>query len=95
MPEDPDDLVFNFPFEGSKVPTAVFHGMGDACIFPGMRSLDKMIAAGTGGYVECIDVGIPSVGEVFTNFETMAEKTCAKLKANKNFAGSFNVVGLS
>jgi palmitoyl-protein thioesterase len=56
-----------------------------------------MIAAGTNakGKVHCIEVGVPSLGEVFNNFETIAQKSCQKVAANKDFQGEFNVVGLS
>ena len=61
---------------GSGIPTAVFHGFGDACINPGMGNFDKMLADGTSATVKCIEVGAPSIGEVFANYETVAEKSC-------------------
>jgi len=54
-----------------------------------------MVAAGTNAKVHCIEVGVPSLGEVFNNFETIAQKSCQKVAANKAFHGEFNVVGLS
>jgi len=54
-----------------------------------------MIAKGTNAKVHCIEVGIPSLGEVFNKFETIAEKSCQEVAANKDFQGEFNVVGLS
>jgi len=57
---------------GSGVPTAVFHGLGDACINPGDIQIDRMIAKGTNAKVHCIEVGVPSLGEVFNKFETIA-----------------------
>lgn len=54
-----------------------------------------MIAKGTGAKAHCIEVGVPSLGEVFQNFETIAKKSCEKVAANKDFQGEFNVVGLS
>ena len=77
------------------VPTAMFHGFGDACLNPGDGQFDKMISDGTNAHVECIEVGIPSVGSIINNFEDIAEKSCAKVAANKNFQGEFNVIGLS
>lgn len=94
MPESPDDI--DFPEQtGNGIPTAVFHGMGDACVYGGMRSIDKMISKGTGAYVKCIEVGLPTFGEVLANMETVAETTCEKVKADKHFQGEFNVMGLS
>jgi len=62
--------------DGSGVPTAMFHGFGDACINPGDIQIDRMVAAGTNAKVHCIEVGVPSLGEVFNNFETIAKKSC-------------------
>jgi palmitoyl-protein thioesterase len=80
---------------GSGVPTAMFHGFGDACINPGDINFDRMVSAGTNAPVHCIEVGIPSFGEVFNNFEYIAQQSCQKVAANKDFHGEFNVVGLS
>ena len=73
----------------------MFHGFGDACIMPGDIQFDMLIKEGTGAYVKCIEVGIPSIGEVVGNFETIAQKSCAEIAANTEFAGEFNVIGLS
>ena len=80
---------------GSGVPTAMFHGLGDACINPGDIQIDRIMAKGTGAKVHCIEVGIPSLGEVFNNFEYVAEQSCKKVAENPDFQGEFNVVGLS
>jgi palmitoyl-protein thioesterase len=80
---------------GSGVPTAMFHGFGDACVNPGDIQFDELLKKGTGANVHCIEVGVPSLGEVFNNFESVAKKSCEKVAANKDFQGEFNVVGLS
>ena len=66
-------------------PTAIFHGMGDACIYPGMRHFTKEIKEQTGDYAACIEVGNGSLTSLFDNFENQAEMACAKLQADKNF----------
>lgn len=73
----------------------MFHGLGDACIYPGMSSFDKLISEGTGAYSKCIEVGLPTVGEYFNNFEYIAQLSCSKIAADANFDGEFNVIGLS
>lgn len=73
----------------------MFHGFGDACINPGDIQIDRIMAKGTGAKVKCIEVGVPSLGEVFNNFETIAKKSCQKVAADPDFQGEFNVVGLS
>lgn len=79
------------------IPTAMFHGLGDFCENPGIIQIDRQISKGTGGKVRCIDVGFPSIGEVFNNIETVAEKSCQKLQQDETFANAeeFNVIGLS
>ena len=78
------------------VPTAIFHGMGDACIYPGMHRFTKEIAAGTGDYADCVEVGNGSLTSLFENFEKQAEKACAKIQADSNFqVPEINVMGLS
>lgn len=95
MAHDAPIIEFKGVGDGNAVPTAVFHGLGDACINPGMGSFTKKIATGTGAYAKCIEVGLPSLGEFFNNFEHVAEVSCKKIAADENFKGEFNVVGLS
>lgn len=54
------------------VPTAMFHGFGDACINPGDLQFNEQIRRSTKAPVHCIEVGLPFVGEVLNNFETIA-----------------------
>ena len=81
----------------SAVPTAIFHGLGDACIYPGMHSFTKDIADQTGDYAKCLEVGNGSITSMTDNFMDQAEKACNKLLADDNFANAdeINVMGLS
>lgn len=79
----------------SAVPTAVFHGLGDACIYPGMHSFTNQIATDTGDYAKCVEVGNGSLTSMFEDFEIQAEKACANLVKDGHFDGEFNIVGLS
>lgn len=81
----------------TAVPTAVFHGLGDACIYPGMRSFTKELGTGTGDFAKCVEVGNGSLTSFFKNFETQAELGCKNLLAVDEFknADEINVVGLS
>ena len=63
------------------VPTAIFHGLGDACIYGGMRRFTKQIASGTGDYADCIEVGNGTLTSILTNFETQAEMVKKSLEA--------------
>mgnify|MGYP001806949364 CR=1 FL=1 len=82
-------------YAAAAVPTAIFHGMGDACIHPGMHSFAKKIADETGAYAKCVEIGNGSMTSLFENFEKQAEEACEKVINDPNFQGEFNVLGLS
>jgi hypothetical protein len=52
----------------SAVPTAIFHGLGDACVYPGMHSFTNDIKDQTGDYAKCIEVGNGSLTSMTDNF---------------------------
>jgi palmitoyl-protein thioesterase len=80
----------------SAVPTAIFHGMGDACHHRGMKNFTSEIGEGTGDYSACVEVGNGSLTSLFENFETQAEAACASMQADVNFqVPEINVMGLS
>lgn len=79
----------------TALPTAIFHGLGDACKNSGMKNFTKEIADGTGAYAACLEVGNGAETSILTNMHKQAEMACAKVNEDKNFAGDFNVVGLS
>ena len=81
----------------AAIPTAVFHGLGDACIYPGMHSFTKQIGSGTGDFAKCVEVGNGSLTSIMTNFEKQGEMGCANLLKVDEFknADEINVVGLS
>jgi hypothetical protein len=70
---------------GAAVPTAIFHGFGDSCWFPGMLRFTSEIANLTGAYATCIEIGWGSPTSIFENFETQAEEACKKVQADPNF----------
>lgn len=79
----------------AAVPTAIFHGFGDSCYFPGMYEFSVEIGSLTGAYAACIEIGWGTTTSIFENFETQAEEACNKVLADPNFQGEFNVLGLS
>jgi palmitoyl-protein thioesterase len=80
----------------SAIPTAIFHGLGDACIYPGMHSFTKDIKEQTGDYAKCIEVGNGSITSIKDNFMDQADKACAALLADEEFnVAEINVMGLS
>ena len=73
----------------------MFHGFGDFCLQPGDIQFNEMLSKGTGATVKCIEVGVPMIGSIIGNMETIAEESCRKIAADKTFHGEFNVIGLS
>lgn len=67
----------------TAVPTAIFHGMGDACIYPGMHSFSKEIGEQTGDYAACVEVGNGTLTSLFENFEKQAETACQKIQQDE------------
>jgi hypothetical protein len=54
----------------AAVPTAIFHGFGDSCYFPGMWSFTDEIANLTGAPAKCIEIGYGTTTSIFENFMT-------------------------
>merc|ERR1712176_57123 len=80
----------------TAVPTAIFHGMGDACIYGGMRNFTKEIKEQTGDYAACVEVGNGTLTSFLESFEKQAESACASIQNDSNFqVPEINVMGLS
>jgi len=86
-----------FAATSTAIPTAIFHGLGDSCLYPGMHSFSKKIAKDTNDYAKCLEVGNGSITSMTDNFMDQAEKACTKLQADETFANAdeINVMGLS
>ena len=52
---------------GAALPTAIFHGMGDACANAGMKQITDVISQKTGAYAECVD-SAAGLSSLTTNF---------------------------
>ena len=77
------------------MPTAVFHGFGDACSRSGMKGITGVIEKYTKSTAKCIEVDTIFGGEIFGNFQKIAEEGCKKIAADPTFNKEFNVFGLS
>jgi palmitoyl-protein thioesterase len=85
--------LIGLSFQG--YPIAVFHGLGDFCLNPGMINITNHLGKGSDSYAKCIESG-GSALDFMTSFNTQAKKACDHLKGNENFAGKdISVVGLS
>jgi triacylglycerol esterase/lipase EstA (alpha/beta hydrolase family) len=81
--------------KGNRIPTAIFHGITDGCAYTSGKRNERLISEGTGGYVKCINVGLPLVGNLFDNFHSISQKACMKIIQDENFDGEFNILGYS
>jgi len=52
-----------------QLPIAVFHGMGDACIYPGMHSFAKQLGKKVGAYSKCVEVGNGTITSLLDSFD--------------------------
>lgn len=77
------------------LPIAVFHGVGDMCINPGMARFTKALGDGVGDVSYCIEIGDGSMSSWFMDFQEQAEKGCANLRKHDSLKGDIIVVGLS
>lgn len=76
-------------------PIALFHGLGDSCLFPGVNSLARKLTAGTGAYAACVESG-SFIFSWFTTMEYQSEYACNALKSDPNFANkTIDIIGLS
>eukprot|EP00349_Pseudokeronopsis_sp_Brazil_P003060 CAMPEP_0202956728 /NCGR_PEP_ID=MMETSP1396-20130829/1229_1 /ASSEMBLY_ACC=CAM_ASM_000872 /TAXON_ID= /ORGANISM="Pseudokeronopsis sp., Strain Brazil" /LENGTH=285 /DNA_ID=CAMNT_0049673891 /DNA_START=17 /DNA_END=874 /DNA_ORIENTATION=- len=88
-------LSLLFAVEVASVPTAIFHGLGDACRHRGMKKFTEKIADDTGDIAKCVEVGSGMMTSIFENFQVQAEAACSAVLADPDFQGEFNVLGLS
>ena len=58
------------------IPTAVFHGVGGACVYDRYVDMMNVIRNGTGAYTECIEVGLPAVGSILHSMEELSHVSC-------------------
>ena len=79
----------------ASLPVAIFHGISNSCIFPGMSRITNFFSTQLGGvYSVCIESGGGPL-DWFTSFHFQAEKACEKVKNDPNSQGEFSVVGIS
>lgn len=52
-----------------QVPTAIFHGLGDSCYYPGMWEFTSEISELTGAYATCIEIGWGTVTSILESFD--------------------------
>ena len=69
----------------TAVPTAIFHGLGDACLYPGMHSFTKEIEKQTGAFAKCVEVGNGTITSFADSMANQAEKACEAINAIDEF----------
>lgn len=43
--------------DGTTLPLAIFHGLGDCCLYPGMSDFTKHMNSKLGNYATCVEIG--------------------------------------
>jgi palmitoyl-protein thioesterase len=79
----------------SPLPVAVFHGIGDACNFPGTTDFVDYLREKLQTDVICIEQGNGFITSWFTKFQKQSEMACESIKSNPIFQGEFSVLGIS
>ncbi|CAG9331899.1 unnamed protein product [Blepharisma stoltei] len=94
--------VLDFEFSGDisaltsgKYPTAIFHGLGDCCYYPGDIEFTDYIRKNVGTYTRCVEIGDGSATSWLEAFQSQANEGCEKIRADPEFANGLNVIGLS
>ena len=76
-------------------PIAVFHGIVDSCTMKNTSRLVSDLQNDLEVHVECIEIGNGFMDSVTKPIQSQVEEACEKIKANPNFQGKFNVLGIS
>lgn len=88
-------LVSNIIFIKAALPVAVFHGIGDACDFPGTTDFVEYLKEKLQTEVKCIEQGNGFFTSWFTKFQRQSEMACESIRNNPIFQGEFSVLGIS
>lgn len=81
--------------QNSEYPTAVFHGLGDSCSYPGMSQFTSYIGKATNNYATCIEIGSGTLSSWLESFSQQTADACKNVLADEKLKNGFNIVGLS
>ena len=88
-------LISILSFTNCIYPIALFHGIVDSCKMKNTSTLVNDLQRDLGVHVECIEIGNGFMDSVAKPIWDQVEEACEKIKANPNFQGKFNVLGIS
>ena len=88
-------LISILSFTNCIYPIALFHGIVDSCNMKNTSTLVNDLQRDLGVHVECIEIGNGFMDSVAKPIFSQVEEACEKIKANPNFQGKFNVLGIS
>ena len=88
-------LISILSFTNCIYPIALFHGIVDSCNMKNTSTLVNDLQRDLGVHVECIEIGNGFMDSVAKPIWDQVEEACEKIKANPNFQGKFNVLGIS
>lgn len=89
-------IIFSFISSTLQtLPVAVFHGIGDACDFPGTTDFVDYLKEKLKTEVRCIEQGNGFITSWFSKFSKQAEMACESIRNDPIFQGEFSVLGIS
>ena len=88
-------LISILSFTSCIYPIALFHGIVDSCKMKNTSTLVSDLQRDLGVHVECIEIGNGFMDSVVKPIWDQVEEACEKIKANPNFQGKFNILGIS
>ena len=88
-------LISILSFTSCIYPIALFHGIVDSCKMKNTSTLVSDLQRDLGVPVECIEIGNGFMDSVVKPIWDQVEEACEKIKANPNFQGKFNILGIS
>ncbi|EGR34056.1 protein kinase domain protein, partial [Ichthyophthirius multifiliis] len=76
---------------------ALFHGMGDQCINPGLRSFTQQIQTQLPNtYVKCIEIAYGASSSILMSFDKQLTEACNLIKSDQKFQNqTISTLGLS
>lgn len=83
------------PSSSTPLPFIVLHGIGDACVNPGLTTFTLLLEEMTGATGFCIEIGNGMVDSFFMRLDKQADVVCQQVRNISELQHGYNMVGLS
>ncbi|CAG9332762.1 unnamed protein product [Blepharisma stoltei] len=81
--------------DSSALPILFFHGINGACTDSNYVEFGDYLREQLGTYVSCIEIGNGAQSSILMSMTDQVNEACTKVKADPNYQGSFNLIGIS